>query len=161
MTAAYLIRGAEDMSVILNEPPHTRQTAQRSACLVTMKNTELSDPERKLSVTALSAVKDETVTWAVHGFERKFVLLDFEAEHVFGVVLPVSGGLPQLRVVDVGRADCERKGRMSVIRWKQCVSLSPSVYPRVWYSDCVSDSSAPHLQGKTDQPTLINSSNVL
>lgn len=43
------------------------------------------------------------VTRAVHGLEGEGLLLHFEGEHVLAVVLPVSGGLPQLAVVDVGR----------------------------------------------------------
>ena len=39
---------------------------------------------------------------AVHGFEGKDLLLHFEGEHVLAVVLPVSGGQPELAVVDVG-----------------------------------------------------------
>jgi len=43
------------------------------------------------------------VSRAVHGFERKGLLLHLEGEHVLAVVLPVARGLPQLAVVDVGR----------------------------------------------------------
>lgn len=39
---------------------------------------------------------------AVHGFEGEDLLLHLKGEHVLAVVLPVSGGLPQLAVVDVG-----------------------------------------------------------
>ncbi len=40
---------------------------------------------------------------AVHGLEGEGLLLYLEGEHVLTVVLPVTGGLPQLTVVDVGR----------------------------------------------------------
>lgn len=93
-TDAHLIRGTEDVRVVLNEPPYTRQTAQRSACLVSVENTEFGEPEGKLPVTALPAVEYEAVTWAVHGFESEFLLFDVETEHVLRVVLPVAGGLP-------------------------------------------------------------------
>lgn len=43
------------------------------------------------------------VTRAVHGLEGERLLLHLEGEHVLAVVLPVSWGLPQLAVVDVGR----------------------------------------------------------
>lgn len=42
------------------------------------------------------------VSWAVHGFEGEGLLFHLEGEHVLAVVLPVSRGLPQLAVVDVG-----------------------------------------------------------
>lgn len=38
---------------------------------------------------------------AIHGLESVRFLLDFKAEHVFSIMVPVTGGLPQLRVVDV------------------------------------------------------------
>lgn len=40
---------------------------------------------------------------AVHGFEGEGLLLCLEGEHVLAVVLPMTRGLPQLTVVDVGR----------------------------------------------------------
>lgn len=43
------------------------------------------------------------MTRAVHGFEGEGLLLYLEGEHVLAVVLPMSRGLPQLAVVDVGR----------------------------------------------------------
>ena len=42
------------------------------------------------------------VSGAVHGLEGEGLLFCLEGEHVLTVVLPVSGGLPQLAVVDVG-----------------------------------------------------------
>lgn len=39
---------------------------------------------------------------AVHGFESEGFLLGFKGEHVLAVMLPVSGGHPELAVVDVG-----------------------------------------------------------
>lgn len=41
----------------------------------------------------------------VHRLETKHVFVDFELEHVFRVVLPVTGFLPELGVEHVGRAD--------------------------------------------------------
>lgn len=38
----------------------------------------------------------------VHWFEGEGLLLHLEGEHVLAIVLPVSRGLPQLTVVDVG-----------------------------------------------------------
>lgn len=40
---------------------------------------------------------------AVHGFEGEGLLLCLKGKHVLAIVLPVTGGLPQLTVVDVGR----------------------------------------------------------
>ncbi len=48
-------------------------------------------------------VEDETVSRTIHGLESELLLLDLEAEHVIGVVVPMAGGLPQSRVVNVRR----------------------------------------------------------
>lgn len=41
----------------------------------------------------------------VHRFHRELFLVDFQLEHVLGVVLPMARGFPELGVEDVGRAD--------------------------------------------------------
>jgi hypothetical protein len=43
------------------------------------------------------------VSRAIHGFESVSFLLNIKAEHVFSIMGPMAGGLPQLGVVDVGR----------------------------------------------------------
>lgn len=42
---------------------------------------------------------------AVHGFQCEFLLFHFEWEHVLLVMLPMAGGLPQFRIVNVWRDD--------------------------------------------------------
>ena len=59
-----------------------------------MENTEFCESEGKLPVTTLPAVKDETVTWTIHGLESEFLLFDLEYEHVLGVVLPMARCFP-------------------------------------------------------------------
>ena len=38
---------------------------------------------------------------AVHWLQAESFLLDADLEHIFGIVVPVAGGLPQLGIVDV------------------------------------------------------------
>ena len=66
-----------------------------------MDDTELRHTNRKLSVTAVARVKNQAVTRAIHRLECPCLLLDIEGEHVILVVRPVTGGLPELRVVHV------------------------------------------------------------
>jgi hypothetical protein len=68
-----------------------------------MNNAKFGHPNRKLLVAPISRVKNQTVTWAVHGFEGPFLLLDVEQEHVIFVVLQMARGLPDFAVVHVGR----------------------------------------------------------
>lgn len=107
METTHLIRGTEDVCIVLHEPSHPGQPAQSSTSLVPVQNTELGHPQRQLFVTPLPRVKDQTVSGAVHGLDGELFLVDREAEHVFGVILPVTRGLPEFRVVNVGRTDLD------------------------------------------------------
>lgn len=42
------------------------------------------------------------MAWAVHWLQSEFLFLALELKHVFTVMLPVAGGLPQFSVVNVG-----------------------------------------------------------
>ena len=50
-------------------------------------------------------VKDETMARTVHWLESISLLFNVDLEHVVRVVIPMSGDLPQLRVVQVGSHD--------------------------------------------------------
>ena len=78
------------MRVVLNEPPHTRQTGKSTRRLVSVEDTKLGHANGELLVTPVARVEDETVPWAVHGLESPLLLLDVEREHVILVVLPVA-----------------------------------------------------------------------
>ena len=91
------------MGIILHEPPYTRQPRQRTARLVPMDDSEFCHPDGQLLVAAIARVEDQAVARAVHGFERPFLLLDVEDEHIVFVVLPVPGGFPELAVVQIRR----------------------------------------------------------
>lgn len=64
----------------------------------------LGDPtlNRFINIFINETKKPSPMSRAVHRFECKGFLLCFEGEHVLAVMLPVSGGHPQLAVVDVG-----------------------------------------------------------
>jgi hypothetical protein len=93
------------LTVILNKTSHSAETRQSTASLVSVEDTELGKSEWQLLVGPFSGVEDETVARAVHGLDGELLLLHLELEHVFRVVLPVSGRLPQLGVEQVWRAD--------------------------------------------------------
>jgi hypothetical protein len=93
------------MRIVLNEPPDPRQTGQSTRSLVPVDDTELGHPDWKLFITAVSSVEDDTVTRAVHRFQRKLFFLDVECEHVVSVVLPMAGCFPEFTIVHVGGDD--------------------------------------------------------
>ena len=102
---AHLRRHTEDVRVVLDKPPHTRQARERTAGLISVHDTEFSHADRQFLVAAIAAVEDETVPRAVHGFQSPLLLLDGQREHVVLVVLPMAGRLPKLGVEHVRRDD--------------------------------------------------------
>lgn len=56
-----------------------------------------------LSVTQQFNCVETWLTWTVHWLQPKLLLLDIKTEHVLLVVVGVAGGLPQVKVIDVGR----------------------------------------------------------
>lgn len=75
------------MGIVLDEAPHTSETAKSAAGFVTMNDTELGHADGKLLVTSVSAVEDQAVTGAVHGFQGELFFVDGKDEHVFLVML--------------------------------------------------------------------------
>lgn len=90
------------MSIILLEPPDPGQSSQSSRRFIPMQNTKVCHPNWELSVTPIPRSENQTMSWTIHRLESEFLLLDLELEHVVGVILPVTGGFPELRVVHVG-----------------------------------------------------------
>ena len=70
-----------------------------------MKNTEVGKPDRQFSVRSDSGVKHEAMSRAVHWLKTKALVFYFHEEDVVLVVLIVTTGLPQLKVVHVGTDD--------------------------------------------------------
>lgn len=56
----HLVHGAEYVSVILLEAPHTRETGQGSWQLVPVKNSKVGHAERQLSPGARPVIKHQT-----------------------------------------------------------------------------------------------------
>eukprot|EP00760_Papus_ankaliazontas_P030251 PhM_4_TR468/c1_g1_i2/m.80221 len=101
----HLLGRAEDVRVVLLEATHADQTGEGAADLVAVQHTEVSHAHRKLAVRAGAHVEHEAVPGAVHGLERELLLLDRRVEEVVLVLVVVTGDLPELRVVHVGRDD--------------------------------------------------------
>lgn len=123
---AHLVGRAEDVRVILDEPPNPRQPAQAPTALVAVQHSKFGHPQRKLLDRPRSGVKDEAVPRAVHRLERKLVLVDVEQEHVVLVVLVVAGRLPEVDVEHRGRHDCKSDSEKQE-RW-----LGPKGEDRRW-----------------------------
>mmetsp|Transcript_32752 Transcript_32752/g.55219 ORF Transcript_32752/g.55219 Transcript_32752/m.55219 type:complete len:390 (+) Transcript_32752:512-1681(+) len=100
-----LVLAAEDVSIVLLEPAHARESSERPGDLVAVQHAEVRDAQRQLSVGADAVGEEQAVAGAVHGLHAPLLVLHVEGEHVVLVVLRVARDLPQLQVVDVGRDD--------------------------------------------------------
>mmetsp|Transcript_3226 Transcript_3226/g.8721 ORF Transcript_3226/g.8721 Transcript_3226/m.8721 type:complete len:211 (-) Transcript_3226:1438-2070(-) len=91
----HLLVGAENVAVVLLEPPHARKTGERATKFVTVQYTKVGKAERELPVGPRTMSKHQAVTRAVHGFQAVDLTLHVEGKHVFLVHLPVTRSLPQ------------------------------------------------------------------
>lgn len=97
-----LVGLAEDVSVVLLETPDSRESVKRSANLVSVKNSEVSETEGQVSVRTDGAVEHQTMPGAVHGLHTETLVLRLEQEDVVFVVGVMTRDLPQLNVEHVG-----------------------------------------------------------
>jgi hypothetical protein len=86
--------GRSRRTVILDKSSDSGETRQSTRGLVSMQHTKLGKSERELFVRSFPGVEDKAMSRTVHRLHRKFVLVDFDLEHVFGVMLPMAGLLP-------------------------------------------------------------------
>jgi hypothetical protein len=70
-----------------------------------VEDAEVSHSPGEVTEVHVLVGKNLAVTGAVHGLEAEHLLLDLEGEHVLLVVSPVTGLLPQVGLVHVGRHD--------------------------------------------------------
>lgn len=72
-----------------------------------MQHPKFGKTHGKLLVAPFPRIEHHTVSWTIHRFERELFVVDFQLEHVFRVILPMSRCLPELRVVNIWGADCD------------------------------------------------------
>ena len=108
-----LVRGAEDMGIVLGERAHPHQPVQRPGRLVAVHLAELGDAHRQAAVAPdRSGFEDLHVSGAVHGLEREHpAVLGLRGEHVLAERLPVAGRLPQAAVHELRGVDLDVAGR--------------------------------------------------
>ena len=98
-----LVRTDEQVGVVLLELAHAEQAVQGTLELVTVVDAGLGQLERQVTVAARLALVDEAGTRAVHRLDGVVLVVDLGRVHVLLVVVPVTGGLPQLAREDDGR----------------------------------------------------------
>lgn len=81
---------AEVMGVVLLEAANASQARKSSAQLVAVKDAKVGKSHGQFAVRAVAMRKHQAVPRAVHRLETKHFLLNFELEHVVGVVFPMT-----------------------------------------------------------------------
>ena len=93
-----LLRCHEDMGIVLVEAAYTHQAVQLAGFLMTMYQTNLCQTQRQITVGTRLGFVHENAARAVHRFDCIIFIVDDGGIHVFFVVIPVTGGLPQTTV---------------------------------------------------------------
>src|ERR1700722_18269157 len=93
------------MRIILHKPSCANQASQSAGGLVAMKDTKLCQANRQLSIAAVFRIKDQTMSWTVHWFQRPLLLLDVKCKHVLLVICPVARRLPKFGMKHIWRDD--------------------------------------------------------
>ena len=97
-----LIFSTEDVAVILRKSTHAHDAVQRTGGLVAVAVAKLTKAQWQVAVALDALLEDDDVTGAVHRLERIFTLFRIGREHVFAVLVPVTGLLPQSLVQNLG-----------------------------------------------------------
>ena len=86
---------AVEVRVILSEAANAHQSVENTGALVAVHCSQLSQPQRKFSITARCCFIDQNAARAVHRFDGKRVFIYFGKVHVFMVVVPVPRAHPE------------------------------------------------------------------
>ena len=93
-----LIRRHVDMGVVLCEATNPHEAVERTGFFVAVYQAELSHAQRQITVgTRLGFVNQHTAR-TVHGLDCKFRIVNGCCIHVFLVMIPMAGSLPQRAV---------------------------------------------------------------
>ena len=88
------------MGIVLVEAAYTHQAVQLAGFLMTMYQANLCQTQRQITVGTRLGFVNENAARAVHRFDCIIFIVDDGGIHVFFVVIPMTGGLPQATVQD-------------------------------------------------------------
>src|SRR6266478_7660638 len=99
---SYLVLGAEDVRIVLDEAAHPHQPVQGARRLVAVAAAEFGEPQRQFAIAAQPVAEDQDVARAIHRLDREYPLITaLGDEHVLAKVLPVPSSLPQAAVQEL------------------------------------------------------------
>ena len=91
-----LLRHHEDMGIVLGKAAHPHQSVHLAGFFVAVYDSQLAHPQRQIPVGAGLGFIDQNTAGAVHGFDGEIFLVDDRGVHIFLIMIPVAGGLPQM-----------------------------------------------------------------
>ena len=86
------------MRVVLSEAADAEQAVQRTGQLMAVHQTQLTHAQRQVTVGVRLRLIHQHSAGAVHGLYRVILAVDDGGVHVLFVVIPVTGGLPEVAV---------------------------------------------------------------
>ena len=93
------------MPIVLRKAAHAHDAVQAARRLIPVTVAELAIAQRQIPVTLDPLLEDQDMARAVHGLQRIFAFLRLRDEHVFAVLFPVPGLLPQTLVEQLRALD--------------------------------------------------------
>ena len=118
-----LLRGHEDMRVVLSETANAHKSVERARFLVSVHDAQLAHTHRQIAVGVRRRVIHQQSARAVHRLYRKLGLVDDRRIHIILIVIPMPRGLPETSFQDY------RRGYFHIAL--AVVDLSPEVRKRV------------------------------
>ena len=91
----YLVFGTKNMAIVLCEAAHPHDAVQATGGLVAVTLTKLAIAQGQVAVAFDALLEDQNMPRAVHRLERIFTFFRLCGEHVFAVLVPVAGFLPE------------------------------------------------------------------
>ena len=84
------------MGIVLSEAAHAHQAVKLTGFLMTMYQSQLTDPQGQVTIRTGLGFVHQHAARAVHGLHRIILVIDHRGVHIVSVMIPVSGGLPEL-----------------------------------------------------------------
>ena len=100
-----LFRQHENMRVILSESPHSHQTVKGAGQFMSVHLAQFSHPDRKIPVGVHLPLVSQHGTRTIHRFDGIISPVELCKIHIFLVMIPMSGSVPQIFVEDQRRLD--------------------------------------------------------
>ena len=103
--AGDLLFQAEDVAIILRKAAHAHHAVQGARRLVAVALAELAVAQWQVAVAAHAIVENLDMARAIHRLQRIGAVFRFRDEHVFTIIVPVTGFFPQAAVENLRRLD--------------------------------------------------------